>query len=334
MRKLLLLISFFTALSTEGFTQQVATQQAVIGFYNIENLFDTADDPLTEDSEFLPGGVNQWTEERYKIKLNNMSKVIAAMRPDVLGLGEIENRKVLEDLVTHPNIAGLRYQIIHFDMNDARGVDVALLYRPSVFKPFSIQRFPIIDPAEPSFKTRDVLWIKGLCLGDTVHIAVNHWPSRRGIKEDKRLVAGQTVRNIVDSVLAVNPQSNIILMGDLNDDPNNRSIKKILMASGDKQKENTLYNTAEPTFKKGYGTLAYDGIWNLFDQIIVSAALVNNSGVDYQQESFTIFGQKWMQESTGKYKGMPMRTFRGNVFNPEGFSDHFPVYIIIKKLTN
>jgi predicted extracellular nuclease len=330
-KKVLIIFLVLSVLINKSIAQQVATQQAVIGFYNIENLFDTEDDPAINDADFLPDGMYKWTEERYKIKLNNMSKVIAAMRPDVLGLGEVENRKVLEDLVLHPNIAGQRYQIIHFNMRDERGIDVAMIYKPSVFKPFSITRVPIVDPAEPDFKTRDVLWVKGLCMGDTIHVAVNHWPSRRGGKEDKRLVAGKAVRDAVDSVLAVNPQSNIIIMGDLNDDPNNKSIKKILLASDDKGKKNTLVNTSEPTFKKGYGTLAYNGAWNLFDQIIISSNLTNKTGIDYFEDSFTVFAQRWMQESTGKYKGMPMRTFRGTEFNPEGFSDHLPVYILIKK---
>jgi endonuclease/exonuclease/phosphatase family metal-dependent hydrolase len=330
-KKLIIISGILFLVFTKGFMQQVTPQQAVIGFYNIENLFDTVDDPLINDADFLPDGIYKWTEDRYKIKLSNMSKVIAAMRPDVLGLGEVENRKVLEDLVLHPNIAGQRYQIIHFNMHDERGVDVAMIYKPSVFKPFSITRIPIIDPEEPNFKTRDVLWVKGLCMGDTIHVAVNHWPSRRGGKEDKRLVAGKAVRDAVDSVLAVNPKSNIVIMGDLNDDPNNRSIKKILMASDDDKKKNTLVNTAEPTFKKGYGTLAYNGTWNLFDQIIISSDLTNKDGIDYTEDSFTVFAQRWMQENTGKYKGMPMRTFRGVQFNPEGFSDHFPVYITIKK---
>lgn len=335
MRKLLILLFAIILLNNKSNAQQVATQQAVIGFYNLENLFDTVDDPAINDADFLPTGMYQWTEERYKNKLNNMSKVIAAIRPDVLGLGEIENRKVLEDLVLHPNLAGQRYQIIHFNMRDERGIDVALIYKPSVFKPFSITQVRVIDPEEPNFKTRDVLWVKGLCLGDTIHVAVNHWPSRRGDgKEDKRLVAAKAVRDAVDSVMAINAQANIIIMGDLNDDPNNKSVKKILLASDDDSKKNTLINTSEPTFKKGYGTLAYNGTWNLFDQIIISAPLENKNGIDYLENSFTVFAQRWMQESTGKYKGMPMRTFRGVQFNPEGFSDHFPVYITIKKYQN
>ena len=307
--------------------------QAIVGFYNLENLFDTTDDPKTIDEEFLPKGTNNWTDERYAIKLGNMSKVIAGFSPDILGVGEIENRKVLEDLVAHPNIASKRYQIIHFDMSDARGVDVAMLYRASVFKPFSIKKLPIKNPEDPEFKTRDILWVKGLCLGDTLHVAVNHWPSRRGGKEDMRLKAAEVLRKAVDSVLAINPKANIVMLGDFNDDPNNRSIKKILLANDDPQKKNTLINTAEPTFKKGYGSLAFNGAWNLFDQVFISAALNDQAKIDYTPETFTVFAQRWMFVESGKYKGTPKRTFSGGVFNPEGYSDHFPVFIVLKRLS-
>lgn len=319
-----------------NFTLSVAQKangpsQAIVGFYNLENLFDTFDDPKTIDEEFLPNGVNNWTEERYAIKLANMSKVIAEFYPDILGVSELENRKVLEDLVKHPTIAAKRYQIIHFDMDDARGVDVAMLYRASVFKPFSIKKLAIRKPDEPDFKTRDILWVKGLCLGDTLHVAVNHWPSRRGGKEDARLIAAQVLRKAIDSVLAINPKANIVMLGDFNDDPNNRSIKKILMANDDDQKKNTLVNAAEPTFKKGYGSLAFNGAWNLFDQVIISASLNDHTGVDYVPETFTVFAQRWMFVETGKYKGTPQRTFSNGVFNSEGYSDHFPVFILLKK---
>lgn len=325
------LVVLLLILCSVGYGQQASPVYATVGFYNLENLFDTLDDPRINDEEFLPEGRNQWTPERYQIKLSNMSKVIAAFKPDILGVSEIENRKVLEDLVLHPNLRDGRYQIVHFDMNDARGVDVALLYKPSVFKPFSFTRIPLHDPQEPGFRTRDILWVKGLCMGDTLHIAINHWPSRNGGKEDKRLIAGQTLRRAVDSVLAINPQANIIMMGDLNDDPNNRSVKKYLLASDDDARKGTLINTAEPTFKKGYGTLAYNGVWNLFDQIIISRALTDSIGLEYVPDSFSIAAFKWMQESGGKYNGMPARTFRGGVFNPEGYSDHFPVFIRIQK---
>lgn len=328
-----LITSFFLLLN---FTLSVAQQnngpvQAIVGFYNLENLFDTIDDPKTIDEEYLPNGPNNWTEERYATKLANMSKVIGSFYPDILGVSEIENRKVLEDLVAHPNIAARRYQIVHYDMSDNRGVDVALLYRASVFKPFSIKKLVIKNPEEPDFKTRDILWVKGLFLGDTLHVAVNHWPSRRGGKEDARLIAATVLRKAVDSVLAINPKANIVMLGDFNDDPNNRSIKKILMAGDDDQKKNSLVNTGEPTFRKGYGSLSFNGTWNLFDQVFISKSLNDQSGVDYSPESFTVYAQRWMMVESGKYKGTPARTFSSGIFNPEGYSDHLPVFILLRK---
>lgn len=304
---------------------------ATVGFYNVENLFDTVDDPRTEDAEFLPDGKNHWTDECYGIKLKNIAAVISAIKPGIMGLGEIENRKVLEDLVTQPGLVSLRYQVIHFDMNDARGIDVALIYQPAVFKPFFTRKIAIKDPEDTTFRTRDILWVKGLFMGDTLHVAVNHWPSRLGGKDEKRLLAAATLRHATDSVLAVNPEAKIVMMGDFNDDPNNRSIRKVLM--GDENGKSTGFvNTAEPTFKKGFGTLGYNGVWNLFDQIIISAGLADRSGVDYREGSFGIFAPQWMQEPGGKYKGMPQRSFRGGKFNPSGFSDHYPAYILLQKI--
>ena len=302
-------------------------QSHVIGFYNVENLFDTLDHPQVIDEEFLPNGANKWTNARYQRKLQNLSQVIAKMNPDILGLCEIENRTVLEDLVRHPNLAGKKYQIVHFDMDDARGVDVALLYKPAVFKPFVIKKIKFKDPAEPDFKTRDILWVKGLFNKDTLQVAVNHWPSRRGGKEDKRLVAATALKHTVDSVLRINPLSNIVMMGDFNDDPANRSIKKILLAENEAGEE-ILFNAAEPTFKKGYGTLGFNGAWNLFDQMILSKSLTT-SKTHYVAQSFTIFVEPQMQERSGKYKGFPRRTFVQGQYDPDGFSDHFPVFIVL-----
>jgi len=316
-------------LFTVHFLPAHAQRTSTIGFYNVENLFDTVDDPTINDEDFLPTGKNQWTEERYKTKLANMAQVIAGMSPDVLGVCEIENRKVLEDLIQQPALVAKRYQIVHFDMQDARGVDVALIYRPAVFKPFAFVQVPIRDPEEPDFKTRNILWVKGLLNGtDTLHIAVNHWPSRRGGKETKRLLAAEALRHTFDSVLTINPKANIVAMGDFNDDPSNRSIKKILTPPSAKNAA-TLYNAAEPTFKKGYGTLTFNGMWNLFDQMILSPALVDKSSTEYQPNSFTIYATANMRETSGKYAGSPRRTFRGEEYIPTGYSDHFPVLIRI-----
>ncbi len=271
----------------------VFAQQKTVGFYNLENLFDTVDDKTIKDEEFLPNGKNEWNEEKYANKLEKMSLVLAAMNLDVVGVSEVENRKVLEDLVTHANLRKFGYQIVHFDSPDKRGIDVALLYKPRIFRPFSTAMIPVWTDEDPDFITRDILLVKGLIGNDTLTVFVNHWPSRRGGKEDKRLLAAQVLRSSVDSLFNLNPAAKIICMGDFNDDPTNRSLKKELRAVGkiEQLENNALYNTSFTTFKKGYGTGVYNGSWNLFDQLIVSKSLIKyqENSLHYKLGSFVIF---------------------------------------------
>jgi predicted extracellular nuclease len=268
--------------------------------------------------------------------LDNMSKVIAEMTygPDIIGVSEVENRKVLEDLVNTSALKGKQYQIIHFDSPDYRGIDVALLYRQNKFTPFFTKQIPVDDPDNSSFKTRDILWVKGLYFGDTLNVVVNHWPSRRGGKEDMRILAAQTLRKHLDSTLANYPESKIILMGDFNDDPTNRSIRKELLAEGKEKKLEAgyFYNTSWDTFKDGFGTLFYRGAWNLFDQIIISQSLLKskNSNYYYIPESFKVYAPVWMREEKGNNAGAPLRTFSYGVYK-NGYSDHYPSFIVIGK---
>jgi predicted extracellular nuclease len=307
---------------------------AVIGFYNVENLFDTEDDPDINDEDFLPEGSNQWTADRYQDKLFKLSKVIEAMAggPDILGLCEIENRRVIEDLLATEKLRDKGYQIVHFDSPDRRGIDVALVYKARMFRPFATQIIPLKDPTNPDFYTRDMLLVKGLFLGDTLTVIVNHWPSRRGGKEDMRLEAGKVLRQAVDSIQGINPSAKMVLMGDFNDDPTNNSIRKYLRAHGDEKKlaPGELYNTSYATHKKGYGTLAYQGAWNLFDQLIISPSLLkgNSTNYYYLPSSFTVFAPKWMQVPDGRFKGSPFRSFSFGAY-VGGYSDHYPVYMVI-----
>jgi len=323
-----LLLIIFTVPS-----QAILAQERTVGFYNVENLFDIIDDEKINDEEFLPDGRNEWNAEKYANKLEKISSVFAAMNLDIAGVSEVENRKVLEDLVTHPNLKSSRYQIIHFNSTDYRGIDVALIYKPSVFRPFSTAMLPIKDPSEPNFRTRDILLVKGLLDSDTLTVFVSHWPSRRGGKEDKRLLAAQVLRNAVDSLLTLNSKANIICVGDFNDDPTDKSLKKVLNAVGkiDKLEGNALYNTSAATYKKGYGTGVYNGAWNLFDQVIISGNLAETSGdgFHYIPKSFTIFAPKWMQVNSGADSGSPLRNFSYGAYQ-NGYSDHYPVYIKIK----
>lgn len=305
----------------------------VVGFYNVENLFDTEDGP-NNDEDFLPGGVYGWDKSRYQEKLNSIGKVIGSMAggPDIVGLAEVENRKVIEDLISTESLAPHRYQIVHYESPDYRGIDVALIYKAGKFVPFAMKQLVLNDPNNPQFKTRDMLWVKGLYFGDTLNVVVNHWPSRRGGKEDMRVRAGNILRQAIDSVQQINPAAKIILMGDFNDDPIDKSVKKELRADMKKLKPGDLYNASLPTYKKGYGTLMYRGLWNLFDQIIISQSLLdeNSDTYAYQENSFQIFAPDWMQTQDGNYAGAPFRTFVSGVYYG-GYSDHYPTFIVLSK---
>lgn len=326
-----ILVFSLSLLTVEYVDGQGTGAIGTIGFYNVENLFDTVDDINVRDAEFLPGGDYKWSQDRYEAKLINISKVVSIMAggPDILGLAEVENRGVIEDLVTRTGLASERYQILHQDSPDRRGIDVALIYKPGKFKPLHTEFIPFVVKDNPNFKTRDILWTTGIYQGDTLHIAVNHWPSRRGGKADMRLLAAQILRNKVDSVLAKNADAKIVLMGDFNDDPNNKSMRKILNAHV-KLGDETLYNTSMPTFKKGYGTLMYNGVMNLFDQLIISQGLLKNrsENYNYKADSFTVVAAEWMLERDKG--GKPLRTFSAGAYKG-GFSDHLPVLMYLEK---
>lgn len=301
-----------------------------IGFYNVENLFDTSDDPDIRDEEYLPNGDRKWTDERYKDKLSKLSKVLASMAngADILGLSEVENKRVIEDLIATPQLRGHQYGIVHKNSPDRRGIDVALIYKKKKFKVLNTNwvKYP-----EEGYFTRDILLCTGIYYGDTITIGVNHWPSRRSGAE-KRNQAGARLRQAVDSILSRNSQSKIILMGDFNDDPRNASVKKELRAHGklSKMEEGDLFNASSETFKQGVGTLSYRGAWNLFDQIIVSQGMTKGLGATFKPASFSIFGPDWMRQKSGQYAGTPFRSFSFDKYIG-GYSDHFPVYILIEK---
>lgn len=325
-----------------GFSQNEKVRMACIAYYNIENLFDTINDPTINDDDFTPGGSYGWTAERYNHKLNNISFVIDKicnkynnMRPAILGLSEVENRSVLEDLVKTELLSKHNYSIIHYDSPDRRGIDVALLYQPNRFHVLSTSSHLLSLPNDTSFRTRSPLLVSGVLDGDTVDIIVNHWPSRRGGQKTSnhlRIAAAQLNRQITDSILAKRPNAKVIVLGDLNDDPNNESVAKHLRAKGDQAKleKGDLYNPTWDLFKKGVGTLAFRGQWNLFDQIIVSQGLLNNNKESYELFATHVFNEDFLITKEGRYFGYPFRAFSGNTYIG-GYSDHFPVYIILVK---
>jgi exonuclease III len=324
------------------FTFQACAQEkkylaTTIAFYNVENLFDTIDDPNTNDAEFLPGGANRWTPQRYEEKLANMAKVIAGIGdelvkggPAIIGLSEIENRGVLEDLINTPPLKNLGYAIVHYDSPDKRGVDVGLIYKPSVFKVINSTSNTLYMPGRTNFYSRDQLVVTGELNGDLISVIVNHWPSRRSGPE-YREEAAKLSRHLSDSLMKEHKNAKIFIMGDLNDDPTDRSVAKVLGAKGKVKevKKDDLFNPFWQLHREGIGSLAYRDAWNLFDQIIISEPLLNpKKGWKFHKAK--VYNEKFLIQKDGPYAGYPFRTFAGGAYLG-GYSDHFPVYIFLIK---
>ena len=325
-----------------------ASKPHVVVFYNLENLFDTIDDPDKNDEEFLPNGPRKWNTYKYKAKLANLDRVffdIASIQgefPAVIGVSEIENRTVLEDLLTQEKLRHSNYRIVHYDSPDKRGVDCAFFYRPDVFKLEGSKPEPYNMPEKPNFYTRDLVTMWGTIEGEPFFFLVSHWPSRLGGKDQSAYLrehAAARCREIADSVRKINPATKVVIMGDLNDDATDRSVVEVLGAKGNIKKipENGFFNPYIDVFKSGDGTLAYADNWNLFDNIIVSENLATGSTGELKIQKAkrakfygNIFRRSYMIQKEGQFKGYPLRTFVGTNFQ-NGFSDHLPVYIYIAK---
>lgn len=315
-------------------------------FYNLENLFDIYNDPETHDDEFTPEGVKQWNQLRYEKKLWNMERVlfdIAAQKKDypiVIGVSEIENRKVLEDLIAQPKLKGGNYRICHYDSPDARGVDVAFLYRADVFKLEGSDNIKLNVEGLPNFRTRDLVVMWGTIEDEPFYFLVSHWPSRLGGKEAsqfKRDACATQIREIKDSLMAQNPATKVIVMGDFNDDATDDSIVKVMGAKGkvEELSKGDFFNPYNEMLRAGLGTLAYQDEWNLFDNICVTENLINAEDgklrvIKGKKYYGNIFTRPYMLQLEGQYKNYPLRTFVSNNFQ-DGYSDHFPVYIYIGK---
>ena len=341
--KKLLFSGFFVLLLLAGFAQKPYK----VMFYNFENLFDTINDPEILDEEFTPDGPKKWNSVKYNKKIGNLERVlfdIAALDknyPAVIGVSEVGNRSVLEDVIATPKLAPANYRIVHYDSPDARGVDVAFFYRPDVFELEGSAPIPFTMEGLPNFKTRDIVTMWGTIEGEPFYFMVAHWPSRLGGKEasaPKRERAAEIMRRAADSVLRLDPATKVVMMGDFNDDATDDSITEVLGAKGDirKLEPGDYYNPFINVLKAGYGTLAYQDAWNLFDNIVVSENLVAGDGLKIRKASpkarfyGNIFSRPYMIQQEGQYKGYPLRTFVGNNFQG-GYSDHFPVYIYIGK---
>ncbi len=316
-----------------------------VAFYNVENLFDYEDDPLIFDDDRTPEGKDHWTQEIYEAKLANMAKVISEIGEDVtgnspalIGLSEIENRRVLEDLLNQEQLVNKDYGIVHFDSPDRRGIDVALLYQKKIFTPTNYKAYELVifDDQDRSKRvyTRDQLLVSGMLDGEKISIIVNHWPSRSGGEErsrPKRIKAAELNKHIMDSLFSEDPYAKIITMGDLNDDPISPSVKEILKTKSEREdmKVKELYNPMEDMYKKGMGTLAYRDAWNLFDQIIMSTELTKKDYSSYRFYKAGIFNKNYLATPRGQYKGYPFRSFVNGFTG--GYSDHFPVFIYLIK---
>lgn len=338
----LLLLTFSLSNAQGGKKYKVHT----IAFYNVENLFDTINNPLTRDDDRTPNGKDRWTSDVYKDKVSNIARVISEIgtevtrnTPAILGLSEVENREVLEDLIKDPRLSNKNYGIIHFDSPDRRGIDVALLYQKNIFTPTNFSKHELLifdDEDGDRVFTRDQLLVSGMLDGELIHVIVNHWPSRYGGEarsRPKRVAAAKLNKKIIDSLQTIDAKAKIFTMGDLNDDPTNASMKDVLKTKAKKRKAKgtDLFNPMEEMARKGVGSLAYRDSWNLFDQIVISAPLLDDKDFSsYRFYKAGVFNKPYLTAKKGRYKGYPFRSFSEGHYTG-GFSDHYPVYVYVIK---
>lgn len=339
MKKLFYIITFSALICTGHTTYAQNTDKASIAFYNLENLFDTIDSPIEGDFNWTPGGDKIWNTKRYNLKLENLAYVISnldgnpnATGPDILGVCEVENRSVLEDLVAVPLMKTSDYGIVHFDSPDHRGIDVGLLYRKKAFEPQNTRTATLTFNNEHSH-TRDQLVVSGLLYGESIHVIVNHWPSRRGGPEasnTKRTQAAKLTKSITDSIYKVDRKAKIVIMGDFNDDPSNNSIIDIIGAKSSSKglKKGEFFNPMASLLTPTRGTLCYKDEWFLFDQILFSSYWFKSQGFNFSHAE--IFDDEKVKVASGKYKGHPLRTHAGKLYL-KGYSDHFAVYSMVEK---
>ena len=317
------------------FSSKKEENTLTVGFYNVENLFDTIDDPNTLDDDFTRNGKKRWGYKRYKIKIKKLGSVISQLGvhrsklpPAIVGLVEVENAQVVLDLANSSNLRRYHYGVVHYDSPDERGIDVALLYNKQVFELIDSETYPVYLEDEEGVRdyTRDILKVSGNLKGELVHVLVNHWSSRRegeSVTAHKRITAAETVRSIITKIRDKEMNPKIIIMGDFNDDPTSKSVKEYLV-------QDDFFNPMQSLLAKGNGSLTYNGKWNLFDQIIFSKNFLEKKEGSLYFKHAEVFNQKWMKIFRGKLKGSPFRTYIGKWYQG-GFSDHFPVYAFLKK---
>ncbi len=312
----------------------------VIGFYNVENLFDTINDPDIRDDDWTPQGSNSWNTGRYFEKLENLSEVIEQLGqelnpdgPAVLGLSEVENTTVLEDLARQERIKDRNYQVVHEAGPDRRGMDVAFLYNPTCFEYIGHKAYPTVIEDRPDFFTRDQLLLTGKFLGERMHFIVAHWPSRVGGEARSRplrVAKADIARHIIDSIQEAEPGAKVFMMGDFNDNPTDISIRRHLRSRGSKEgiRDDELFNPYESLYQRGIGTNAWRDAWSLFDQILLTPSLLNDDYSDFKYLRAEVFNRPFLRQPSGRFQGYPFRTFGGGVYLG-GYSDHFPVYVFL-----
>ena len=328
-------------ISTSSYSQK-QHRVIAIGSYNCENFFDTIDDTAKKDEDFTPNGDYHYTTEVYKQKLHNIATVVSKMGTDVtpdgpavLGLVEVENDGVLKDLVAQPEIVQRNYQYCWFPTPDERGISTAMLYNPKYFR--VLQQHPVHVPLESLGQkrpTRDMLFVTGILAGDTIHVLVNHWPSKSGgeaASAPGRRLAATVVKHVEDSLMKVSANSKVFILGDFNDNPTSDGILDVLESKKDKEglKLKDLYNPWINVYKKGQGTESYQGEWNLIDQIMVSGAVVKNPNMKWKFYSFEIYNREFLVNKIGRDKGLPHRSFTQSGVWDNGYSDHFPVLVYL-----
>lgn len=342
-------ILFLCLLSYANAQEKKTYKIHTVAFYNLENLFDTINDPTKFDEASPMMELKTNRSAIYKKKVKNMARVIADIgsnvahnSPAIIGVSEVENREVLEDVVNDSSLISKDYGIIHYQSPDARGIDVALLFQKKLFSPISTSSHELKifdDLTNKRVYTRDQLLVSGNLDGELIHVIVNHWPSRSGGEarsRPKRVAAAKLCKHLVDSLQINDPYAKVFIMGDLNDDPTNASIKDALKAQKDRDKVEFkgIYNPFEGFFKSGLGTTAYRDAWSLFDQIMITKPLLDKDFSSYRFYKAGIFNENYLIQKTGQYKGYPYRSWGYGGFT-DGFSDHFPVYVyLIKEINN
>ena len=344
-KKLLITAIFLVFIPTLWSQETKRFKIHTVAFYNLENLFDTINDPTKFDEASPIMEMNTGRSEVYKKKVHNMARVIADIgadiagnSPAIVGVAEVENRSVLVDVINDPQLFEKSYGIIHYDSPDNRGIDVAMIYQKALFQPINTSSHTVYiydDLTRKRVYTRDQLLVSGNLDGDLIHLIVNHWPSRSGGEarsRSKRVGAAKVNKRIIDSLQIIDPYAKIIMMGDLNDDPINASVKEVLQAKAEKEQVEfkEIYNPYENFYKSGLGTNAWRDAWSLFDQIMMTQPLLEKDYSSFRFYKAFIYNKQYLTTKRGRWKGYPFRSFADGGFTG-GFSDHFPVYIYLIK---